>query len=102
MALSTLSRANTTPRRMLGVRASEEERRLIAEAAEREHRSVSSFVLRAALEAAKGHSPRRKTSQGEVLELLKAARSELASVNLRERDPLAELLSERRSEADGD
>jgi uncharacterized protein (DUF1778 family) len=37
---------------MLGVRATEEERRIIAEAAAREHRSVSSFVLRAAINAA--------------------------------------------------
>lgn len=40
------------PKKALGVWANAEQHRIIAEAAKREHRSVSNFVLQAALKAA--------------------------------------------------
>jgi len=84
---------------MLGVRATAEEQRLIAEAAEREHRSVSSFVLRAALEAARDGRVRQRKSREEIMAIVKAAQDEFERANTTGRDILQELSDERRAEA---
>ena len=44
---------SATLRKPLGIRATPEEHERITQAAQREHRSVNSFVLHAALQAAK-------------------------------------------------
>jgi vacuolar-type H+-ATPase subunit H len=44
--------AKPEPRKVLAIRATEEERRVLLLAAKREHRSLSSFMLRSALDAA--------------------------------------------------
>ncbi len=44
-------------RKPLGIRATPEEHRILTEAAAREHRSVNTFVLRAALQAAEAAKP---------------------------------------------
>lgn len=89
----------------LGVRANAEQRRILQEAAKREHRSVSSFVLRAALNAAAERepadtepSPRRRTSE-EIDALLAPLRAKIAAANPGNRDLVAELIAERRAEA---
>ena len=86
-------------RKPLGVRVTPDQHRLLTEAAGREHRSVSSFVLRAALQAAEGVLPKPKRSRDEVEVLVRAACEEIQAVNPTNRDLLAELLAERRREA---
>ena len=84
---------------MLGVRATVEEQRIIADAAAREHRSTSSFVLRAALEAAKGRAPKPRRSREEIEAIIRAAQEEFRKANVDNRDLLQELIDERRAEA---
>ncbi len=50
--MSTLSAKPESSRKVLAIRATEEERQILMLAAKREHRSLSSFVLRTALDAA--------------------------------------------------
>src|SRR4051812_47594727 len=54
--------SSTSSRKPLGVRATPEEHQRIVEAARREQRSVNSFVLRAALQAAEA-APGRPTAK---------------------------------------
>jgi hypothetical protein len=98
-AAGTNIRTTGKARRMLGVRATAEEQRIIAEAAQREHRSVSSFVLRAALEAARAPSTKPRHSREEVMAIVHAAQKAFAKVNDSNRDLLQELIDERRAEA---
>jgi hypothetical protein len=90
--------ATATPtRKPLGVRATPEQHRILTEAAAREHRSVSSFVLSAALNAARPEPQSRpKRSREEVIAILEAARSAVREANPTNRDILAEFLTERR------
>ncbi len=88
-----------TLRKPLGIRATVEEHELITRAAQREHRSVNSFVLRAALQAAQTQSPepaRPKRSREEIKAIFEAARSAVREANTDKRDILAEFLAERR------
>ncbi len=95
MGLDTLA-----PKKPLGVRATAKEHELIKEAAQREHRSVNSFVLRAALQAAKAQpAARPKRSREEIKAILQAAREAVQAANPAGRDILEEFLSERRAEA---
>ncbi len=81
----------------LGVRAILAEHRLLTEAAQREHRSVSSFVLRAALQAAEAQAPpKQKRSREEIEAIVKAAQEEFQSANPTGRDILQELIDGRR------
>lgn len=87
-------------RKPLGIRATAEEHERITRAAQREHRSVNSFVLSAALQAAEAQSvakPRR--SREEIMAILKAAREAVQEANPTNRDLLAELVAERREAA---
>jgi uncharacterized protein (DUF1778 family) len=86
----------------LGVRATPEQHRALKEAAARQHRSVSSFVLTAALQAAESQSAAPKRSREEILAILSAARKEVQAANPANRDLLEELLTERRAEAAGE
>lgn len=83
----------------LGVRATAEQRRILAEAAKREHRSVSSFVLQAALHAANVQPELKRRSPEEIHQLLSGVRAKFAAANPENRDILAEFLAERREEA---
>ncbi len=92
--------ATATIRKPLGIRATPEEHELITRAAQREHRSVNSFVLRAALQAAEVQTPARpRRTREEIKAILRAAREEVQAHNPTNRDILAEFLAERRAEA---
>ena len=87
-------------RKPLGVRASPAEHRLLTEAAQREHRSLSSFILRAALHAAETQAlAKPKRTREEVEAIVKAAQEEFRAANPTGRDILQELMDERRAEA---
>ena len=87
-------------RKPLGVRATPTEHRLLNEAAQREHRSVSSFFLRAALQAAEAQaSLKPKRSREEIEAIVKAAQEEFQVANPAGRDILPELIDELRAEA---
>jgi len=91
---------SATLRKPLGIRATPEEHERITQAAQREHRSVNSFVLRAALQAAEAPSPAKpRRSREEIMAILKAAREEVQAHNPDNRDLLAELVAERREAA---
>jgi uncharacterized protein (DUF1778 family) len=90
---------STAVRKPLGVRATPEQHRVLTEAAARENRSVSSFVLTAALNAARSQAARPKRSREELLAILRAAREEVKAVNPTNRDLVEELMAERRAEA---
>jgi uncharacterized protein (DUF1778 family) len=91
---------SATLRKPLGIRATPEEHERITQAAQREHRSVNSFVLHAALQAAKAQpQPKPKRSREEIMAILKALREEVQAHNPDNRDLLAELVAERREAA---
>jgi hypothetical protein len=93
--------SSATLRKPLGIRATPEEHEVITQAAQREHRSVNSFVLRAALQAAEMQRPAKpKRSREEIKAILQAAREEVQAANPTNRDILEEFLSERRAEAE--
>jgi len=92
--------SSPTIRKPLGVRATAEEHAIITEAAQREHRSVNSFVLRAALHAAETQKPAKpKKSIEEVRAILDGVRDLVKAANPTNRDILAEFLAERREAA---
>ncbi|WP_263382913.1 DUF1778 domain-containing protein [Granulicella arctica] len=87
-------------RKPLGVRATPEQHRLLSEAAAREHRSLSGFVLRAALQVAESQrSAKPRRSREEIMAIVKAAQDEVRKANPDDRDILEELIQERRREA---
>jgi vacuolar-type H+-ATPase subunit H len=89
-----------TIRKPLGARATPEEHEQITQAARREHRSVNSFVLRAALQAAEttGSAPRRRTPE-EVQAAIQRAQELMRPYRQPGRSLVDELLAERRAEA---
>jgi uncharacterized protein (DUF1778 family) len=93
---------SSVARKPIGVRATPEQHRVLTEAAARQHRSVSSFVLTTALEAAQSQIERPKRSRQEILAILRAARAEVQAANPTNRDLVQELLAERRAEATRD
>jgi hypothetical protein len=91
---------SATLRKPLGIRATPEEHERITQAAQREHRSVNSFVLRAALQAAEALPPAKpRRSREEIMAILKAAREAVQEANPTNRDLLSELIAERREAA---
>jgi len=88
-------------RKPLGIRATPEQHRILTEAAAHEHRSVNSFVLRAALQAAEAHaaSKPRRTPE-EIKAILANFRQAVQATNVDNRDVLADFLDERRAEAE--
>ena len=93
MAVSSVSR------KPLGVRATPAQHRVLTQAAARANRSVSSFVLSAALEAASTKAPKPIRSLEEVRAIVEAARKEIRKHNPAKRDLSEELIAERRAEA---
>jgi hypothetical protein len=87
-------------RKPLGVRATAEQHRILTEAAAREHRSVSSYVLSAALKAAetKGLPPPRYTEE-EAVAIVREAQEMFRKSSASGRDLLEELFAERRADA---
>jgi hypothetical protein len=73
---------------------------MLTEAAAKQNRSVSSFVLTAALEAARDANTRPRRSREEIKAILNAAREEVRAANPTNRDILEEFLAERRAEAE--
>jgi hypothetical protein len=93
--------SSTTLRKPLGVRATPEEHKRITKAAKRANRSVNSFVLQAALQAAETKPvvrPRR--SPEEIKAILDGFRAAVRSVVPEDRDILSEFLADRRAEAE--
>lgn len=90
---------STTNRKPLGIRATPREHALIRKAAAKEGRSVNSFVLHAALEAAQELPHTKRRSQEEVRAIIQAAQKAVKEANPTNRDLLAEFLSERRADA---
>lgn len=88
----------THKRKLLGVRVTPQQERELSAAARREQRSVSSFVLEAALQRAADQPKRRRTHE-EILALLKPIREEFNRRVSPDRDVLEEFLTERRAEA---
>lgn len=84
----------------MGIRVTPEQHQVLTEAAKREHRSVNSFVVQAALRAAESAdpTPARKTPE-QIKAILQAARAEVRAVTPPGRDLLEEFLAERRREA---
>jgi len=92
-----MSVATTTPK-PLEVQVTVEQQQTIAEAAEREQRSVSSFVLNAALKAAE-NARRPKRSQAEIDEIILQAQEAMRRANPTGRSIVDELTAERRAAA---
>ena len=92
---------STPVREPLGVRATPEQHRILTEAAAREHRSVSSFVLNAAIKAATAgprELPPPKHTEEEATAILKEAQAMFRKSGAYERDLLEELFAERRAD----
>jgi uncharacterized protein (DUF1778 family) len=97
-----MSVATTEPKKPLGVRVTLEQHRIITEAAKTEHRSVSSFVLNAALNAAlkaAESAPRPRRSQAEIDEIILRAQEAMRRANPTGRSIVDELTAERRAAA---
>ena len=99
-----MSVATAERRKPLGVRATTEQHRIISEAAAREHRSINSFVLRAALDAARAESdrntaPHRMRSPEEIEAVVRQAQALMRQANPTRRPLVDELIAERRQEA---
>jgi hypothetical protein len=91
---------NSAARKPLDVRATPDQHRVLSEAAAREQRSISSFVLSAALKAAKLQEVHPRRSPDEVKAILSGFRAEVQRANRENRDVLADLLAERRAQAE--
>ena len=86
-------------RKPLGVRATPAQHKVLTQAAARANRSVSSFVLTAALKAASAEAPKPRRSLEDVRAIVEAARKEIRKHNPTKRDLSEELIAERRAEA---
>ena len=90
------------PKKPLGVRATSSQHRAIAEAAKLEHRSINSFVLQAAMQAAeatRSAMPRPRRSLDEIRETVRQAQEMIRNANPTGRSLVDELIEERRQEA---
>jgi uncharacterized protein (DUF1778 family) len=90
---------STSTRKPLGIRATPKEHATITRAAAREGRSVNSFVLSAALEAAHRQSLRARRTPEQVRAILEGFRATVREVVPPNRNILTEFLAERRAEA---
>ena len=90
--------ANVRPvKKPLGVRVTPEQHKAISEAAKREHRSVNSFVLNAALRAVEATRP--KPLQKEIDAAISRAQEAMRRANPEGRSLVDELIAERRAAA---
>jgi uncharacterized protein (DUF1778 family) len=86
-------------RKPLGIRATTKEHAIITRAAAREGRSVNSFVMAAALEAAHRKSLHARRTPEQVRAILTGFRDAVQEKVTPNRDILAEFLANRRAEA---
>ena len=93
-----MSVQTTETKKPLGVRVTADQHRIITDAAKREHRSVSNFVLSAALKAAEV-KPRSRPSQADVDEVIRRAQEAMRRANPEGRSLVDELSAERRAAA---
>jgi hypothetical protein len=91
--------SSTTLRKPLGIRATPKEHKLITQAAKREHRSVNSFVLSAALNAAQSKSASSMRTPEEVDAALRHAQELMRPFRQAGHSMVDELIAERRAEA---
>jgi uncharacterized protein (DUF1778 family) len=92
-----MSVASANSEKLPEVEVTAEQQRLIAKAAEREQRSVSSFVLNAVLKAAQSpEKPRRRYTQEEVDGVIERAQEAMRRANPTGRSIVDELIAERR------
>jgi uncharacterized protein (DUF1778 family) len=89
----------TSTRKPLGVRATPEEHQRIKLAARREHRSVNSFVLSAALEAASGGAQTRGRTPEQIRAAIERAQRLMQPFQQKGRSLSEELTAERRAES---
>jgi len=97
-----MSVGTTERKKPLGIRATPEQHRLIAEAAQREHRSINNFVLRAAIQAADASNstqPRKPRTQAEVDAVIAEVQTAMRKYRQPGRSIVDELIAERRAEA---
>ena len=97
-----MSAGTTERKKPLGIRATPEQHRLIAEAAEREHRSINNFVLRAAMQAADASTSaqsRKPRTQAEVDAIVAEVQTAMRKYRQPGRSLVDELIAERRAEA---
>ncbi len=91
---------NAPVRKPLGVRVTPEQHRILTEAAKREHRSVSNFVLQAALKAAETRVlPPPRYSDDEATAILEQAQARFRKSGAHGRDLVEKLFAERRADA---
>lgn len=92
--------AVTQTKKPLGVRVTADQHRIITEAAKREHRSVSNFVLSAALKAAEPKlMPSQRFTDEESAAIVREAQESFRASTDRGRDLVEELFAERRADA---
>ena len=93
--------SSTTPvRKPLGVRVTPEQHKVLAEAAKREHRSMSSFVLQAAMREAEGRTPPKpRYTEEETNAIVRQAQEAMRPYRVKGRSLVDELIAERRAEA---
>jgi len=93
--------STATLRKPLGIRATPEEHERITLAAQREHRSVNSFVLRAALQAAKSQDDpsMHLRTPDEIDAALRHAQQLMRPFRQAGQSMVDELIAERRAEA---
>ena len=93
--------STATLRKPLGIRATQEEHERIMLAARREHRSVNSFVLRAALQAAtlQDEPSMLRNSPDEIDSALRYAQQLMRPFRQAGQSMVDELIAERRAEA---
>jgi hypothetical protein len=97
-----MSFAAIEPKKPLGVRVTPSQHRAIAEAAKLEHRSINSFVLQAAMQAAesaRARASRPKRTLAEIEAIVRQAQEEIRLANPSGRSLVDELIEERRQEA---
>lgn len=94
--------ANTVQvRKPLGIRATPQEHRILVAAAKRERRSLNSFVLQAALQAAQSERdlPRRERTPEAIEAAIQRAQELMRPYRQKGRLLSEELIAERRAEA---
>lgn len=98
--MKTATQPSVGMRKPLGIRATAEEHSIITQAAMQERRSVNSFVLRAALQAARNaeNRPRPRTLE-EVQAAVTRAQEMMRPFREPGRSLVDELIAERRAEA---
>ncbi|MBS1813413.1 MAG: DUF1778 domain-containing protein [Acidobacteria bacterium] len=81
------------------MRVTPEQHQLLKDAAEREHRSISSFVLNAALREAQAHTLPRQRTREEVDAAITRAQAMMKKLVPPGRSLVDEVIAERRAEA---